>query len=129
MGRALPRGENADRWSKTFSRCLFSRKPNERHRDAVLAEGCPGADRANAAGAEALRRVLQGADGRERQDTYCAGELLERSQAAHPEQGVHPRLLAPGHDQPGTRPGNLRETDGDGRRIVRRSVEESSKTA
>ena len=56
------------------------------------------------------------------QNAHRARQLLEGPQAAHPQQGLHPRLPAAGHGRPGTRPGDLREAHGDGRRILRRPL-------
>ena len=95
-----------------FSPAAIQGLMNERRRHAVLPEGCARAHRAAAAGAEALGRGLQGADGGQRQDAHRARQLLERPQAAHPEQGLHPRLPAAGDRRSGARPGDLREADG-----------------
>ena len=66
----------------------------------VFPQGRARAHRAAAARAEALRRGLQGADGGARQDAHCARQLLERPQAADPQQGLHSWLSLPATDDP-----------------------------
>ena len=69
--------------------------------------------------AEAYKEQMASA----RQDADRPGQLLEGPQAADPRQGLHPRLPAAGHRRPGARPGDLREADGHGRRVLRRPLE------
>ncbi len=61
----------------------------------------------------------------QRQDAHRSRQLLEGPQAAHPQQGLYPRLSAAGHRRSGARPRDLREAHGDGRRIFRRPLEAS----